>query len=101
MDRDGDIAEVRKAFLEGLKKFAPEILIEQIPTTGYLHVWLISDAFGKYSDLKRMDLIGEVFKRAFADGSPCPQITRLYPLTKAEFAEMFGTEENEPEVRMA
>jgi hypothetical protein len=62
-----------------------------------LHVWVVSDALEKYSELKRHDLVWTVLEMAFAHDSTCPPITRVFPVTKAEFAEMFGTGENEPE----
>jgi hypothetical protein len=51
MARDGDVLKVKKVVSEGLKGFKPEIHIERSPTTGYLHVWVISDTFGKYPEL--------------------------------------------------
>jgi len=87
MDRDGDIAKVKKVILDGLKSFKPEVQIEQSPTTGYLHIRVISDAFKKYSDFKRMDIVGKVLEKALAGDPVYPTITRLFPLTKEEFDE--------------
>jgi hypothetical protein len=87
MARDGDILEVKKVLSEHLKGFKPEIHIERSPTTEYLHVWVISDAFKKYPEMKRMSIIGEIFEKAWAEDTTCPQITRLFPLTHAEFAD--------------
>jgi acid stress-induced BolA-like protein IbaG/YrbA len=96
MDRDGNITRVKEVLLQGLRKFDPEVQVEQSAATGYLHVWVVSDAFEKYSELKRHDLVWTVFEKAFAHDSIGPPITRLYPLTKAEFAEVFGTRGTEP-----
>ncbi|MBM3237309.1 hypothetical protein FJZ31_13530 [Candidatus Poribacteria bacterium] len=87
MDRDGDIARVKKVILDGLKRFKPAVQIEQSPTSGSLHVWVISDAFEKYSDFKRMDIVGQVLEKALANDPVYPNITRLFPLTKEEFVE--------------
>jgi len=90
MDRDGDIAKVKKAILDGLKSFKPEVQIEQSPTSGYLHIWVISEAFEKYSDFKRIDIIGRILEKALAGDPVYPTITRLFPLTKEEFNKDYG-----------
>ena len=85
MDRDGNIAKVKKAILDGLKSFKPEVQIEQNHKTGYLHIWVISDTFEKYSDFKRIDIVGRVLEKALVGDPVYPTITRLFPLTKEEF----------------
>jgi hypothetical protein len=87
MDRDGDITKVKKVIMDGLKRFKPEVQIEQNPTTGYLHIWVISDAFEKFSDFKRIDIVGRVLEKALSGDPVYPTITRLFPLTKEEFDE--------------
>lgn len=54
MDGDGDTAKVKKVILDGLKRFKPEVQIEQSPTSGYLHIWVISDAFENYWSAKTL-----------------------------------------------
>lgn len=97
MDRDGNIAKVKEVLLKGLRKFDPEVQVEQSANTGYLHVWVVSDAFEKYSELKRHDLVWTVLEKAFVQDSSRPPITRLFPLTKAEYAERAGTRVNDLE----
>jgi acid stress-induced BolA-like protein IbaG/YrbA len=101
MDRDGNIARVKEVLLQGLRKFDPEVQVEQSPATGYLHVWVVSDAFQKYSELKRHDLVWEILERALVPDPAGPPITRIFPLTKAEFGEMWGMGETEPEAASA
>ena len=87
MARDRDISQVKEVISEGLKGVKSEIYIERIPTTKYLHVWVISDAFENYPEMERMSTLGELFEKAWAEDAVCPQITRLFPLTPSEFTE--------------
>jgi len=87
MDRKGDIDKVKKAIIEGLRDYAPEVYVERCPETEYLHVWVISDAFEKYSDMKRMNIVGEVLENALTGDPIYPTITLVLPYTNPEFAE--------------
>jgi len=88
MAGNGDIVKVKKVLLEGLKDIKPEVYIERSPTNDYLHVWVISDAFGKYDSLfKRHDTVCDVLEGALFDDPVYPTIMELHILTHAEFAQ--------------
>jgi len=88
MDRNGDIAKVKKVLLEGLKDIEPEVYVERNPTNDYLHVWVISDAFGRYDSLfKRHDIVCDVLEATLFDDPVYPTIMELHILTHAEFLE--------------
>ena len=82
-----DIAKVKKVLLEGLKEFAPEVIIERNLNNGYLYIRVISDAFEKYRDMQRMEMVGEVLYKTLAGDAIYPTIISVLPLTKAEYEE--------------
>ncbi|MBC8230265.1 hypothetical protein H8E77_12015 [bacterium] len=85
-----DIAKVKKVLWEGLKKFAPEVIIEHNLNNGYLYIRVISDAFEKYRDMQRMEMVGEVLYKAFAGDAIYSTIISVLPLTKAEYEEWYA-----------
>jgi hypothetical protein len=85
-----DIAKVKKALLDGLKEFAPEVIIERSLNNSYLYIRVISDAFEKYHDMQRMEMVGEVLYKALAGDAIYPTIISVLPLTKAEYEEWYA-----------
>ncbi len=90
MARKVDHTQVKKVLLEGLREFSPEVQIEQCTETGYLHILIISDAFETYSLMKRHNLVWDVLEKALFHDAIYPTITRLSPVTQAEFMEDLG-----------
>ncbi|MBI1927456.1 hypothetical protein HYR99_24850 [Candidatus Poribacteria bacterium] len=90
MVRKCDLAKVKQVLLERLKDFVPEVRIERIPKTDYLHIFVVSDAFENYSFMQRHNLVGGILEKALTGNPIYPLITTVSPRTKAEFLEDFG-----------
>lgn len=65
MDRHQSIAKIKKAISEGLKDcFEPEVFVQPSHVADNFHVFIVSDAFEKYSLMKRHKIIEQVMKES-------------------------------------
>jgi len=90
MDRNRDIAKIKRVIRKGLKEFAPEVHIERRKTTGHLEIFVISDAFEKMRDWDRHELVFDVLEANLKGDPVYRTIVSVFPLTRAEYAEDYG-----------
>jgi acid stress-induced BolA-like protein IbaG/YrbA len=56
----------------------------------YLHVFIVSDAFEKYSLMKRHKIVEQAMKESLYDDPIYPKITLVMPVTQEEFNETYA-----------
>jgi len=91
MDKHQSIAKIKQAILEGLKdSFEPEVFVRPSHVADYLHVFIVSDAFEKYSLMKRHKIVEQAMKESLYDDPIYSKITLVMPVTKEEFNETYA-----------
>jgi len=91
MDRHQSIAKIKQAILEGLKGgFEPEVFVRPSHVADYLHVFVVSNVFEKYSLMRRHKIIEQVMKESLYDDPIYPKITLVMPVTQEEFDETYA-----------
>lgn len=90
MDRNRDIAKIKKVIHNGLRALTPDVYIEQRSITGHLEVFVISDGFEPMELWDRDTLVWDVLEKALITDPVYRTIAGVFPYTPAEFAESFG-----------
>ncbi len=72
------IAKIKKSISEGLKdSFEPEVFVCPSYVADYLHVFVVSDAFEKYSLMNRHKIVEQVVEESLYDDPIYPKITNV------------------------
>jgi len=91
MDKHQSAAKIKQAISEGLKDgFEPDVFVRPSPVADYLHVFIVSDAFEKYSLMKRHKIVEQVMKESLYDDPIYSRITLVMPVTQKEFDETYA-----------
>ena len=91
MDKHQSTAKIKQAISEGLKdSFEPEVFVQPSHVADYLHVFIVSDAFEKYSLMRRHKIIEQILKESLYGDPIYPKITLVMPVTQEEFDETYA-----------
>ena len=85
-----DLAAVKQVLEKALAKLSPEVRVEESHVNGYLHVYVLSEAFQKMSYRRRDKVVWEALKSALSHQPIYPKITSVFPLTFVEYEEDYG-----------